>query len=327
MSTENLEKTVLQCLEENYRLTGKLQRLPGENLNYLLTTKMGARWIAKIVGDDMPPEVVKMEFAAMEHAISAGFTLCLPKIHENINGNIETGIIIRKKELKRLRLLIYIDYKLLENKSDISIKLTKNVGKSLALFHFAMRRFNHPAAHRNHRWNLAEAGQHRDKIGWLNDPLQRDLMTWGFDSWEAVKSALESLRWQFIHGDMNRENILVSGERVAGLVDFGDACFNPAVCDLAICLAYLMMDSEDPLQRMSAVLAGYREILPLSDAETRVLLPLVAGRLVTSIAVSTERKRIDPDNPYWFGDEDAAWSLLKFLRQRANGRPLSDSGM
>jgi len=139
-----------------------------------------------------------------------------------------------------------------------------------------MQGFDHPAAHRNHRWNLAEAGQHRDKISLVEDPEKQALLAWGFDAWERVKNDLKSLQWQFIHGDMNRENILVRGDRVTGLVDFG--------------------------------------IRPLTEAELSVLLPLVCGRLATSIAVSISRRRIDPDNPNWFGSEESAWDLLVTLR-------------
>jgi Ser/Thr protein kinase RdoA (MazF antagonist) len=184
----------------------------------------------------------------------------------------------------------------------------------LAQYHVAMQRFDHPAAHRNHRWNLAEAGQHRDKTELLGDPGKAALMKWGFDAWEQAKNSLGSMPWQFIHGDMNRENILVEGDRVTGLVDFGDACFNPVVCDLAICLTYMMMDTEDPLGAMAVVMDGYLETRALSNAEQSVLLPLVCGRLVTSIAVSAERRGIDPDNPNWFGGEDSAWVLLQTLK-------------
>jgi Ser/Thr protein kinase RdoA (MazF antagonist) len=139
-------------------------------------------------------------------------------------------------------------------------------------------------------------------------------MTWGFDAWEQVRNSLDSMPWQFIHGDMNRENILVEGDAVTGLVDFGDACFNPVVCDLAICLTYMMMDREDPFEAMGLALDGYLGVRALSEAERDVLLPLVCGRLVTSIAVSTERRGIDPGNPNWFGGEDSAWKLLQTLK-------------
>jgi Ser/Thr protein kinase RdoA (MazF antagonist) len=202
----------------------------------------------------------------------------------------------------------------LDDKSDISDILIKNLGIALAGCHLTMQGFDHPAAHRNHRWNLEQAGQHRDKIRLLADPGNAELMTWGFDAWERVKGSLDSMPRQFIHGDMNPENILVDGDRVTGLVDFGDACFNPRVCELAICLTYLMMDKQDPLQALDIFTRAYREKGALTAMEQDALLPLVCGRLVTSIAVSTERRGIDPDNPNWFGGENSAWALLKTIK-------------
>jgi hydroxylysine kinase len=197
-----------------------------------LSTGEGQRYVVKIVDDEIPPEGVKMEFEAQEYANSGGFPLQLPKIIQNNQRKLETGIKIHIDSLNSLVLTSFIDGNQLENMSDISDVLLKNVGISLAHYNLAMQGFDHPAAHRNHRWNLAEAGQHRDKIGLVEEPEKQALIAWGFAAWEQVESDLKSLPWQFIHGDMNRENILVSGDHVTGLVDFGDSCFNPAVCDL-----------------------------------------------------------------------------------------------
>jgi len=309
------EKTIRLCLHDNYGLRGRLERLAGENLNYLLTTEEGARYVVKIVDEHMPPAVVEMEFAAMEYAVSAGFPVKLPKIIQDKYGNIETGINIHTNNEYRLRLINFLHGNVLEYLPDISMKLIENVGISLARYHLAMQGFDHPAAHRNHRWNLAEAGQHRDKITLLRDTGKAALMTWGFDAWAQVRNSLDSMPWQFIHGDMNRENILVEGDQVTGLVDFGDACFNPVVCDLAICLSYMMMDKDNPLEAMGVALDGYLGVRALSRAERDVILPLVCGRLVTSLTVSAERRGIDPDNPNWFGGEDSAWALLQTLKE------------
>jgi len=314
MPPGSVEISVLECLAESYGINGSLQRLSGENLNYLLSTTEGERYVVKIVDDEIPPEVLEMEFEALEYAISAGFSLQLPRIIQNSHKKYDTGIKIHINSGNRLLLMLFIDGDQLESLSDISDNLLKNVGISLAQYNLAMQGFDHPAAHRNHRWNLAEAGQHRDKISLVEDPEKQALLAWGFDAWEQVKSDLKSLPWQFIHGDMNRENILVRGDRVTGLVDFGDSCFNPAVCDLAICLAYSMMDRDDPLETAAIVTGAYHAIRPLIEAELSVLLPLVCGRLATSIAVSISRRRIDPDNPNWFGGEESAWDLLETLR-------------
>jgi hydroxylysine kinase len=314
MPPGSIENSVLQCLAESYRISGSLERLSGENLNYLLSTGKGARYVVKIVDDEIPPEVVEMEFKAVDYAISAGFPLQLPRIIQNINRNIETGIHIHINSLNRLLLLSFIDGDQLALMSDISDIMLENLGFSMAQYNLAMQGFDHPAARRNHRWNLVEAGQHRDKISLLEDAEKQALLAWGFDACEQVKSDLKSLPWQFIHGDMNPENILVRGDRVTGLVDFGDSCFNPVICDLAICLTYVMMDQADPLETAAIVTRAYDEIRPLSEAEHSVLTPLICGRLATSIAVSTSRRNIDPDNPNWFGGEKSVWDLLEMLR-------------
>ena len=89
MAPGPIENLVLKCLAENYGVSGSLERLSGENLNYLLITSEGERFVVKIVDEDMPPEVAEMEFEALEYAISAGFSLKLPRIVRNINRNIE----------------------------------------------------------------------------------------------------------------------------------------------------------------------------------------------------------------------------------------------
>ncbi len=70
---------------------------------------------------------------------------------------------------------------------------------------------------------------------------------------------------------------MVQGDRVSGLVDFGDSCFNPTVCDLAICLAYMMMDRADPMAAAAVVIEAYNDEIELSEEELAVLFPLVCG--------------------------------------------------
>ena len=104
MAPVPIEISALECLAENYRIGGSLRRLYGENLNYLLSTGEGARYVVKIVDDDMPPEVAEMEFEALEYAILAGFSLQMPRIIQNKYKNIETGIKIHTNSLNRLPL-------------------------------------------------------------------------------------------------------------------------------------------------------------------------------------------------------------------------------
>lgn len=309
-----LEGAVRECLAGSYGLIGKLDRLPGENLNFLVQVHGNKKYVLKIVDEDLPPNVVAMEFAAIEHAVRAGFRPRLPRIIENNNGDIETGIELPANGLYRARIIEYIAGVDLSIIPDISFGILRNVGKTVAAFNRVMQDFEHPAARRNHRWNLAEADQHEDKIALIQDAAKRELLAWGFSTWSALRERLSGLPWQFIHGDAHDENILVQGERVTGLIDFGDCCHNPTVCDLATCLTYLMMRG-DPLSVAQHIVEGYRTLRPLSAAEADALYPLVCGRLAVSLCIANERKSIDPHNPNWFGGEGRTWQFLDSLRK------------
>jgi Ser/Thr protein kinase RdoA (MazF antagonist) len=191
------------------------------------------------------------------------------------------------------------------------------VGFSLARLDKALVAFDHPALHRQHRWELKLAGRHRDKLHHVSDDEDRALVAWAFDRWSDVRDTLDALPAQAIHGDANPENIMVEDGRVSGFVDFGDACHNPRACELAICLAYLMMDRDDPLQAADTVIEAYAAEQPLAREEREVLLPLVCGRLAVTVAMASARRAIDPDNPNWFLSLEPALALLRRLRREA----------
>ena len=324
----DVEEAVRECLATHYGLSGLLERLPGENLNFLVTDPGNRKHVFKIVDEHMPSEVVTMEFAAIEHAIRGGFGPGLPRIIENNDENIETRIELPINGLYRARVIEFIDGIDLSSISDISDRMLENVGKTVAAFNQVMRGFHHPAAQRNHRWNLAEAGQHADKIERVEGAGKRELLAWAFAAWRGVREQLGSLPWQFIHGDAHDENILVRDEQVTGLIDFGDCCHNPTVCDLATCITYMMMRG-DPLRIARVICAGYEEVRPLSAAERGTLYPLVCGRLAASLCILNERKTIDPHNPNWFGGEGRTWALLYRMRElgsRAFGARSSTCG-
>lgn len=314
------EASIAQCLRDNYGIEGSLSRLTGENINYLVTVDDAARYVLKIVGENMPSEVVAMECSAIEHAVSNGFRLELPRILKNRHDKIESGIYIRNKHVDRALLYHFIAGNTLSTMSDISTDLAQDVGNVIALFDLTMENFDHPAAHRNHQWDLTEAGQHECKIELIDDPERQELLAWAFQIWFSdAQPKLSALPQQFIHGDAHDDNILLNRGRVSGLLDFGDSGFNPTICELATCLPYLMMGRDNPLEIAAGIVTAYHSTRPLCAEEISVLMPLVCGRLAVSVAMAAARRRISPHHPAWFISEEGAWGLLGFLRTTGAG--------
>jgi Ser/Thr protein kinase RdoA (MazF antagonist) len=104
--------------------------------------------------------------------------------------------------------------------------------------------------------------------------------------------------------DGNALNIIVDEERneVKAFIDFGDVSHTSLVNELAILMAYAMIDKirkEEKAEGGPAaekdtrilevgrnVLQGYGQVSPLSDTELRLLPCLVKARLVTSVLFS-----------------------------------------
>lgn len=313
MNSKSVEAKIGEVMFRYYGLEGDLFRLGGENLNYRLTTPAGERYVLKIVGDNCTPESADLELKLLEHARNAHFPIRLPFIIKNYKKQTETRIKLPVSGLHRLRVISFIDGNVLEDRRDISSFLLKNVGKSLALFDKAIEDFDHPAAHLEHDWELVHAGRHRDKLRFIDDLELREQVAWAFDLWQDVQDRLPNLPHQLIHGDANKENILVEGDCVVGLVDFGDACYNPRICELAVCLAYLMMDRDDPMSAAESVIVAYAEEVELNEEELAVLFPLVCGRLAMSICMATSRRSESPENTNWFVSLEPATRLLRQL--------------
>src|SRR5574341_375098 len=87
------------------------------------------------------------------------------------------------------------------------------------------------------------------------------------------------------------------------------------ICELAIAAAYAMMDKADPLTAGAPVVAGYHQVLPLSEPELEVLFPLICIRLCLTVTNSAYQRVVEPNNDYLTISERPAWLLLEKLAE------------
>jgi Ser/Thr protein kinase RdoA (MazF antagonist) len=127
---------------------------------------------------------------------------------------------------------------------------------------------------------------------------------------ENVLPQLPSLRKSVIHNDANDWNVLVNGDDVVSIIDFGDTVHAPLINELAVAIAYAVMRKADPLSWAVYIIRGYHKNLSLERREVELLYYLVAARLCLSVCQSAIGRHRDPENSYVSISEDAAWELL-----------------
>jgi 4-aminobutyrate aminotransferase-like enzyme len=83
-----------------------------------------------------------------------------------------------------------------------------------------------------------------------------------------------------------------------GLIDFGDMVHSFTVGDLAVAIAYVVLDKPNPIRAALQVVAGYHEEHPLKEDEIQALYGLVVMRLCMSVCLAAYQARHRPDNEY-----------------------------
>ncbi|KKK53870.1 hypothetical protein LCGC14_3090440, partial [marine sediment metagenome] len=110
--------------------------------------------------------------------------------------------------------------------------------------------------------------------------------------------------------EVDTEAPIIDIERPIGIIDFGEIGFGKTIFELAIAIAYLMLDQEDPLLSAFHVVKGYFEKFSLTNLELKVLFPLICARLCMSVCSSAYQIKIEPENDYLTINEKQAWDLL-----------------
>jgi 4-aminobutyrate aminotransferase-like enzyme len=152
-------------------------------------------------------------------------------------------------------------------------------------------------------------------IGW------RALVTSELEKLEhRLAGTLPSLRRSIIHNDANDYNVLVDALsdratefRVSGVIDFGDMIHSATIADLAVAIAYAVLDKPDPLSAASFLVRGYQSASVIAPEELSVLFDLVKLRLCLSVAVAIDQQRQRPGDEYLGISQDAIRRTLPKL--------------
>ncbi|MCB0492342.1 MAG: aminotransferase class III-fold pyridoxal phosphate-dependent enzyme [Cyclobacteriaceae bacterium] len=311
---------IKDLIASTYQLDGEIKELPGEiDLNFLLITPDKRKYTFKVANPNEKVGQLEFQNAMMLHLISKNLGLEIPEVIYSIKKNLITTIKDKKGRERFIRLLSWVEGRPFATVNPHSEHILYLLGNLCAKLGIALKGFDHPAAHRFIKWDLAQAVWVKPHLSNFRNDQKNALANYYYGLYESIVKPIEdSLPKSVIYNDANDYNVLVGFDKanpnVPGVIDFGDAVYTHTINELAIALAYAMMHKQDPLQAAYHVVKGYHTTFPLQDAELKVLFTLLNIRLLISVVCSHQNREENPDNIYLQISDEAGWALMKKLR-------------
>ena len=305
-----------------FGLAGTLREMPSErDQNFLITTARGDRFVLKISHADELPEIIDLQHRALARLAEREPRVALPRVVLSAAGREIETLPGKDGAAHMARVLTWVHGSEWARVSPHTPELLRSLGSMMGALDRGLEGFEHPAARRELKWDIARSGWIREHLYRIEDPARRAIVQRHLNRFEKeVLPALAGVRSGIIHNDANDWNVIVgpghpNERRVAGVVDLGDVLESVVVADLAIACAYAMQGKADPLGAAARVVAGYQAEYPLTEPELALLFPLICTRLTVSVVNSAEQRAFSPKESYLTISETEAWATLERLER------------
>ena len=305
------------ALAQHWGIQARLTQLAGEyDLNFLAETLAGEGYILKVMRPGCNRELIEMQVSALAHVRDQPLADLYPEVIATLQGVACVSCLDTDGKPRLLWLLSRLPGRSYAQSAPKTRALAGDLGRAVGATDRVFETFRHPALERDFKWHLMQALWIKPELGVISDPDRRRLLQDIVADFSGILGQLQNLPTQAVHNDINDYNILVSDEfcaprRITGLIDLGDMCIAPRICDLAIAAAYVVLERSDPEEALEALVAGYHAENPLLSAELDVLWPLLQMRLAVSVVNSTLMAQAEPDDPYVVISQAPAWQFLE----------------
>jgi len=312
----NLSQSALETLaRDRFGVAGTARPLQSErDQNARLKAPQGT-YVLKIANAGEDPEQIALQNATLAHLERAGVT-GVPRLVRTREGT-DCADIQENGQTSLVRLVTWVEGQPM-SAAPRSLAQLAALGGFMGRLSRGMQGFGHPAAFRpDFYWSLDHVAALAPWAADIADPAQRALIEGLFARYQTrVAPRLAGLRASVLHQDANDNNVIVDAAdpaRIAGLIDFGDMCFGRTVNELAITLAYALLDAPDLYAAVRAVIGAYTAEFPLQEDEADVLFDLMRMRLAASVCISSHQSRLHPENDYLLISQRPAFALLERL--------------
>jgi 4-aminobutyrate aminotransferase-like enzyme/Ser/Thr protein kinase RdoA (MazF antagonist) len=309
----SLEQAEELCLC-NYNIKGKASHLPGElDHNFKIITASNEFYILKMNRPETDIDYSDFQEKLLLHIQDKKPGFKFPRIIQTISDQNSFTYVDAENNNRIVRLLSWVPGRLWSTVNPKQDELRYTLGEVCGEITQVLQDFNHPKASRVFDWDIAQASWTSKFIN-LFCIEEKNCLTYFTDLFEKIQPRYKTFRKSVIHNDANDNNIIVSNDLmnpvVECIIDFGDSAFTQTINDLAVAIAYGVMDHPDPLSAAIPIVSGYHKKFPLLDEELKILYILIAMRLVISVTKSAINKENEPANVYLQVSDKQAWALL-----------------
>lgn len=304
-------------LYQAWNIKAQLSALDGEfDLNIKADCESGTRYLLKVMRSGCDAGLVEMQCDVLRHIHASAGSVNVPVVVQSIHGRSFETLVDEAGNDRLVWVLSFLDGVDYASFTPKSSHLISQIGSSIARLHLALEGFDHRSLQRDFKWNLTQASWINEHLSVITDSHRRELLSSVMADYLLHLDSVMALPSVAIHNDINDYNLLVNttlseGPAISGIVDFGDMCAAPGVCDLAIAGAYVMLDHPQPEAALSTLVAAYHAVLPLRATEIDLIYPLLRSRLAVSVVNSTIEALAKPDDPYVVISQGSAWRLLE----------------
>ncbi len=295
-----------------YNIEGKITPLDGEiDFNFKIQGVDNA-FLLKISRPNADYSYLDFQANILDYI--ADKDLNSPNHIPDIKGNIISEIKDHKGNIRFVRLLSWLPGRLWSKVNPHNDELLYSLGRETAKLCKALKGFEHPMKMRDFEWDIAQSHWTYNYLH-LFQKEKLQIVQYFQQQFSNCQLVYNSLRKSVVHNDANDNNIIVTDDllkpSVYGIIDYGDAVYTQLINDLAITIAYAVMNKTHVLEAAIPIVKGFHTVYSLSEEELSVLYTLVAMRLIISVTKSAINKEKEPDNTYLIISENAAWDVLK----------------
>jgi len=312
------ELEVKQLLLHLYGMEASCVVLPGElDWNYFVQSISGEKYILKLANVNELLVNLELQNEVMHHLSSSKLGLEVSTVVTASDGREIVEINVGNK-VRFVRLLTWVEGRVFAKVSPHSYPLLFRLGEMCGNLCIALKDFDHPAAHRVMKWDPSQAAWAKVHLSMFSGE-RKEIAEHFYSLFETIAvPAFPHLRQSVNYNDANDYNVLVSHDvndpQVPGVIDFGDVVYTHTVNELAIAIAYAIMDKPNPLEAACHVVRGFNSNFKLTEEELGVLFTLTCTRLLISVTCAELNRLEHPENEYLQISDRPAWDLLKKLK-------------